>query len=736
MHRRLGIASLVAVALALSTQIQARPPVAARPAPSSGDPCNFTTSFGFGYDQVLACYRSVPFCPDSTDPVSCDRDAQVKHLRRAIEGFSDLREIYEPVAHWRRKLDAVANADFKTDYDFFLAMGDVMASFRNPHWSYFGPRCFEETLFALNPLNFSSMIARVTGVEQQVIYLREPIPFFDSLYATATGIDVTPYTGQRVVLINGEPPLRFFRRWAREGLHQDVDDGINLMEVFDDLGYTLRAGSFNAFPESRSVRLVLETRAGVRTKVELPWAFIPFTEFGFPGPPPASSEEFRARCFEPAPASGAAARQMAPGSRTVREPIAYDVRVAQRREWVAALAARHPARHGSPPPAGFSEVPPEKLNQDITEILPSTDGSRTVAYTSDTVAIQLRGDFMRDWDDEFAAGATYACDHADRLIVDLRGNLGGFVSRAQSFAHYLNPTAPAVPNAVFGYRELARSPALNELRRLSEPLAALGYPPCTSGYEPACLLRLPSGRPVTDTRWYTNVTLERRGGVLQSLTPLVTFGLNVPPEDRVIPCAGKFTGKNLIVLLNGVNGSAAFFAPQLLDRIGTLVVAGGFVNEPMFTGRSRGGPVVHTSDFQDDADFLRDATGVEARFRLPDLPRAMGFRMEWKAFYKPDLKHLYVDHPPFGDLQIPFWSNLRETDGAAYRAAVSAVERHALVDPVCGPPSEAHSCGLYDRCARRTLDTAVLRGAITSETAARTLEDASTACRAKGPERY
>jgi len=171
-----------------------------------------------------------------------------------------------------------------------------------------------------------------------------------------------------------------------------------------------------------------------------------------------------------------------------------DDRVTQRREWRAALAARHPAIGSAHPrPSEFAEVPPEKLNQDITEILPLSDGAHTVA-------IQLRSDFLQNWDDEFAAGATYACEHADRLIVDLRDNGGGFVSRGQRMARYLNATAPAVPDAVFGFRQLARSPALNELRRLSEPLVSLGFDPCTSGYEAACYLKLPSGRAASERR--------------------------------------------------------------------------------------------------------------------------------------------------------------------------------------------------------------------------------------------
>jgi hypothetical protein len=274
------------------------PPVGAIPAPA-GDPCDFTGSLSFGYDQVLSCYRSVPFCPDPGNPATCDRDAQVNHLRAAIEGFSDLRDTYDALGHWRRKLDGVARAKFASDYDLFLAMSDVMASFRDAHWSFDGPDCFERTIAAVVPLEFGSMIARVGGAEQQIVYLAEPRPFFNEPYVAATGIDVSPYTGQRIVQINGDEPLQFFRDWARNGLRLDVDDGVNLMLILNKEGYSVRTGSFNAFPESPAVQLVLETRAGVRTRLDVPWAFLPFAEFGFP-PPPASSEEFRALCFKPA----------------------------------------------------------------------------------------------------------------------------------------------------------------------------------------------------------------------------------------------------------------------------------------------------------------------------------------------------------------------------------------------------------------------------------------------------
>ncbi|NJO13666.1 MAG: hypothetical protein HC872_09620, partial [Gammaproteobacteria bacterium] len=219
-----------------------------------------------------------------------------------------------------------------------------------------------------------------------------------------------------MVLLNGEPPLQFFRRWARENLQQDADDSLNLMVIQDGLGYTFRAGSFNSFPESRSITLTLETRDGKRTRVELPWAMVPFGQV-FGGPLPASTAEFRDLCFTPSAAVSAAARS-ASSVRTLmpREPMAVDDKFMQRRDWfdfARAQSATAPQAVQPAAAAGFTEVPPEQLNQNITEIFPLKDGARTVAFGKDTVAVQIRSDSIENWDDEVAAVRRSACANAD-----------------------------------------------------------------------------------------------------------------------------------------------------------------------------------------------------------------------------------------------------------------------------------------------------------------------------------
>ncbi|NJO13667.1 MAG: hypothetical protein HC872_09625 [Gammaproteobacteria bacterium] len=158
----------------------------ARTAPSGSpaavaDPCNFTTAVAYDVDQVLACFRSVPFCPDPTNAATCDRDAQVNHLRAALEGFSDLRDTYDATSRWRAQLNQISKAKYRSDYDLFVDVARLIRSFRDPHFSYTGPACFESTIFGIIPLEFASATTPVGNSRRQIIYLREPIPFLASL---------------------------------------------------------------------------------------------------------------------------------------------------------------------------------------------------------------------------------------------------------------------------------------------------------------------------------------------------------------------------------------------------------------------------------------------------------------------------------------------------------------------------------------------------------------------------
>lgn len=627
---------------------------------SAYDPCDFSADVAMTIEQVRDCYESVPFCPDPTNAAMCDRDAQVAYFREAIEQGSDLADYFDARVHWRSRLDAIANTQFANDFEQFQAFGALFNSFANDHWFYNGPSCFEFGTYELVPITFGSAMVR----GEQIIYLRDvfsegagsfDLSPYGPLYEEFSGIDVTAFTGERVVSIQGQEPLRFFRRWGRT-FATDDSDGVNLMAILDEAAYTLRSGSFNPFPESPTIELVLERANGRRHRVSLPWMAFPW-EFL-----PSSTEEFRAICYAPNVPALAAADELSaePGDRMLRSPR-YE-----RRRLLQGFAG-HARHHGHGNRGGRGEAPGE-VGPPVTEVYPASNGARTVAL-GDTVAIQLRTGFIQDWRAEVIEGGAYACEHADRLIIDLRGNGGGYLSRIEWLLAYLNPGASFPANRI-PFRQLARSPMLDELRELSLPLAGLGYDPCTTGYEAACYVT-PDGEAL-EADYYNDVEFERRGGRRVPLTPMV---VQSPRAVDSIPCPGKFLGKKLIILVNGLNASAGYFSAEKLAELGTLVLMGGFQGEEMNIGRARGGSVNHIYDWTGIADYLEAALGVSAVHRLPDPPRFVDLTIENTALYRPNQRTLYIDKQTKPHARINFWSNTYDTDGAAYTAAIQAVRR-------------------------------------------------------------
>src|SRR5690349_22042784 len=119
------------------------------------DPCDFAASAvpAFSREQVLACYRRVPF-----DPADLANIVQVVGQHRS---FSDLGEIYEERVHWREALAALDDPSTEQDYANDLALHDAIKRehqrFRNGHVAYQPPACYWRMLNALVPLDFGSM---------------------------------------------------------------------------------------------------------------------------------------------------------------------------------------------------------------------------------------------------------------------------------------------------------------------------------------------------------------------------------------------------------------------------------------------------------------------------------------------------------------------------------------------------------------------------------------------------
>ncbi|MEO1173121.1 MAG: hypothetical protein AAFX94_13885, partial [Myxococcota bacterium] len=221
-----------------------------------------------------------------------------------------------------------------------------------------------------------------------------------------------------------------------------------------------------------------------RERIALPWVFQTFFDLGLGGPAPtASNAEFAELCFTPGlgfEAEGAdtvdlstlrkstEVRAVLKQMRSPDMPLALaPERIAIKNAMKILAGSGESGRQDRSFAWGdFVEVPESQRNVDIVEVLPLTDGARVLQYADNTVAIQLE-DFVSPWVEEVEFGSDFACENADRLVIDLRNNGGGFVAQSEWLTDYLFPQGSSANNR-FVVRDLASSPRLNELREVAQ----------------------------------------------------------------------------------------------------------------------------------------------------------------------------------------------------------------------------------------------------------------------------
>ena len=650
----------------------------------SQDPCDFTSSAVLRYHQVLQCYETTPFDAE-------DRAQQISVFSRFLE-FTDLGSNYDAQVGWRRQLKKLARTKFRNDFDMNAAFRRFVLSFKNGHFNHVLPYCYGGIVFPVIPLDFGSAILhpqpddffeqaigpRDRRRPRQIIYVDGTI--LADEYQAATGIDATQFVGQRVVSINGQNPIAFLRRFGRRHLMEDRKDSINLNEILESGAFSIRPGPSDTFPRRQSNRFVFEDEAGHRTRVNFPWIFLPSIDFGFsPFPLTSSTDEFAQACAAPNPI-------VFPGSDTAQTialptegpwSILEDGFRVRGRGVPKAMRKRFRRKYQRGGP--FVEVPDELRNVGITEIVPETNGARVVQFEDNTTAIQLRSNFVSDWREVVRQGAAYACENSENLILDVRSNGGGRGDLIEWFARYFRPNPRGPGDFYLVLRELAADPAQNELREYANLVKENGFPgPCSTRYDGDCYADPFTRLSLTDPDWYRRDTIEeRRGRDIKDVTRLLSFAdgiLGVPPNET-LPCPGRFEGPNLIALVDGLNGSAGFFAIEKLRGFATIVATGGIIGSPMATGVARGGATTSVSSFRFDQLGLADFLGVEVQNPLPSFERFVFFNIEFLGSYAPDLVNLYADTDLPPDVRINVWSNTEDTDGFVYSKVLEGVRR-------------------------------------------------------------
>lgn len=646
-------------------------------APSeAADPCDFASSPepAFSHARVRECYEQVPFSPEALRGI-----VQVVRQHRS---FSDLAEIYDARVQWRSALDAIEARAVSGGYPNDLAMHDALKRehqrFRNVHVGYLPPGCYWRMLNSFIPIELGSTLVRSGRKREQIIFVEEAIA--PELYASVTGVDATALVGQRVISINGVPALDYLSSYAdAQRSHEDTGGGLN--GVLSALEYSLRLGGPNDFLAERPAdTFVLESIDGVRQSVELPWVFLPSAPLlgDFALPLTSSTQEFVELCE-----LGPAAEVAAPEATALEAAWGLHGREVDRhrRRMLERMRGRW-QRRGTRPQA-YHEVPPERLGQDLQEIIPLTAQARVLQYRQDVTAIQL-GD-TGAWIDVVREGVEHACEQSERLILDLRNNGGGNDTVIRWLHHYLFPEDgrgiaagqlplrvrndnPAFAEVLFNFAEFSR-----------DYVPALGLDACSLFMVPGCLLDIDTDAPLPADAldWFRSPSYrERRAGARVTLSRQVALPNIGAPEFDSASCAGRFAGDDLILLTNGANASGGYFLPAAFKGDGVIVNTGGIAGEPMAMGRARGGATVPGSLWPTLAGLIESVSQGEIRFEhdLAAFPRPVETQMEMLGAYREDRRRLHIEAPIEADLHVNVWTNQPGSEGFVYERVLRAVD--------------------------------------------------------------
>ncbi|HYJ07641.1 MAG TPA: hypothetical protein VEX18_01495, partial [Polyangiaceae bacterium] len=388
----------------------------------------------------------------------------------------------------------------------------------------------------------------------------------------------------------------------------------------------------------------------------------------------ANSAEFIAACMAPAPPA----------------EIAEDGVHTLASHWLAELSPerdkrrifRGRQRRAHSDAKAFFEVPREELGKDIAEIVPLTGSAQVLAYRGDTTVLRLFDTL--DWIDVARAGIEYACQNSQRLLIDLRRNGGGHDSVIYWLHRHLFPSQTNLVQAgLLPLRFRNDNEALNEHlfnAAVFDALAApFGVPPCALGFGPGCLLDVNTQAfmPLNELEWFRSPTVtERRGSAWLDLARQTSLALSALPEFDSASCAGRFVGKNLVFLTDGVNASGGYFLPAAFKGEGVIVTMGGYVGEALAMGRARGGATMPGSFWSQQATLMELYSEGQISFthEYAAFERDVGTQMEMLGAYRKDRTTLHLEQPVAGDLFLDVWSDSPGTEGYVYRRLLELVD--------------------------------------------------------------
>ena len=655
------------------------------------DPCDFTAPGlnglpVFSHDQTLTgCYRSVPFSVQK-------RTEAVELLAFYMETGSTPADDYDERDGWRDRLQAINNTVFPDDYSMHREIHKWNTQFASFHFRYFAPACYDDMLLSFIPLDLGtdtrsivfSRPGKGNNDSKQLIYVAGLL-FSEPLYRAATGVDLRPFLGQELVKINGMQALKFLKLFARVFARIDNSDGSNLQAVIDRMRYTLRFTSQDA-PTTSSDVYVFRDEDGVRTTIEVPWVFVPSGIFASDVTLSNSTANFKSQCEAVSWDSSI----LFGGGASLR----IDDEGESIRKWVrdysaqgsgAVFMAFYDDQRNRSIRWGGAKKGNGGVERDLVEIVPLSDGVQAWQLGEDTTVIRV-GSFQADHYDELITATDIACTNSSRILIDVRGNIGGLNSAW--LARHLRPglSSQALANFV---SDLKRSSVTIEFFiRNTAVEAFLTFPftgVCVGLPGSACFGNITTDQQFTDSTWLTG-SIRSRDSLPVSELIYAHEALWGPsgfpfPGYTPIACPGKFAGSNKVIILSDqVAGSAGYHFIRVMESESKIVVVGGIQKEARRGKRVYG--IARAESFFSSVQ-VRKITAFTSQFLGPPVnpgPSAenIAFNFGLLQTYTSNLEDVTFDVDPRdlrGDLYVPVWSREPERQAEVYSRVMDEVER-------------------------------------------------------------
>jgi hypothetical protein len=520
--------------------------------------CTFSKGDIVPYGQMVTCMLSIPYNASikaqTMDTVQ--KALQMYVFRDVAANSPDPKWLPLQVDIFGGLSQINAKNNYKTDYDFQQTLASFLTTLNDPHTQYRKPGCYSSFSFFL-PFQIASVFNDTTSSQQIVII--------------SAKYDQT-LVGKRINKINNQDAVSYLVNFADTNAPFSLDLGSRFNYAIKSLYTTRSQGTYGIPSQETETFELYDYGTGSTNTITLKWQATAMKDV----------PDIYQACFT--------------GDRSIRNgSIPYvdsPATILEETEYVKAQLYDDNSYHL-----------PQKQKRATASQKPIYQGENISLFNvGNGVAAMKINSFMPqkyglDTNDDLKSEPQFLFDlqrslvlanqlNLGQLILDFRGNGGGYVCLAMQFLRLMFPDSPEYPqHPVF---DLIHSNLTLALAQNAAKLPKDVY----SIFSPWKYFDYNTGSQYQDLSWILPGNSYYRGNSASKYSNKLQDDcsmLDVPPFDANF----VFNPSNIIVLTDGTCGSACALTARNIQETnqGRVVVVGGIANRPQMVASFIGGLV-------------------------------------------------------------------------------------------------------------------------------------------------